>query len=268
LKLFHKIEEQEPSIQMDSHSSLYLDLLKRSLTNTIFDCEPDIDDDEFRFTKQFEKHYVNSYAVSMVPLARLDNIENCIVDILRHRVPGDLIETGVWRGGATIFMRGALKAYGVSDRLVWVADSFEGLPAPDPERFPLESKAQAGPVIQKVYHNFAASLEEVRHNFAAYKLLDDQVKFLKGWFKDTLPAAPISALSLIRLDGDFYESTRDGLNYLYDRLSIGGYVIVDDYGEDSWTYCRKAVDEFRSARRIEDALIAVDSRCSYWRRTR
>jgi hypothetical protein len=252
----------------NASAGLYLDLLKRSLTNTIFETEPDIDDDEFRFTMNFEAHYVRSDAVSMLPLVRLDNIEKCIESILRDDIPGDLIETGVWRGGATIFMRAVLKAYGVSDRLVWVADSFEGLPEPDPVRFPLEAKVQSGPVMQKVYHNFAVGVEEVRRNFAAYRLLDDQVSFLKGWFSDTLPNAPITTLSLMRLDGDFYESTRDGLDSLYDRLSIGGYVIVDDYGEDSWTCCRKAVDEFRSERQIDDPLITVDSRCSYWQRTR
>jgi hypothetical protein len=251
---------------VDSPADLYLDLLKRSLTKTIFATEPDIDDDEFRFTMDRVDHYVNSDAVSMIPLARFDNIKNAIGSILRDGVPGDLIEAGVWRGGAAIFMRAALKAYGVTDRSVWAADSFEGLPAPDPELFPLEAKAQSGPMIQKAYHNLAVSLEEVKRNFAAYGLLDDKVKFLKGWFKDTLPTAPIGKLSLIRIDGDFYESTRDSLNSLYDRLSLGGFVIIDDYGEDSWTYCRKAVDEFRSERHIEDPLIPVDSKCSYWRR--
>jgi Macrocin-O-methyltransferase (TylF) len=253
---------------MDVAADLYLNLLKRTLTNTIFESEPDIDDDEFRFTMQRVSHYVDSSAVSMIPLARFDNIRNCIESILRSGIPGDLIETGAWRGGATIFMRGVLKAYDVSDRIVWVADSFEGLPAPDPDLFPLEAKVQSGPVIQKSYHNLAVGLEEVKRNFLAYGLLDDQVRFLKGWFKDTLPNAPIGTLSLMRLDGDFYESTRDGLNSLYDRLSVGGYVIIDDYGEDSWTYCRKAVDEFRSERGIQDPLITVDSKCSYWQRTR
>jgi O-methyltransferase len=252
---------------MNTPVALYLDLLKRSLTNTIFDVEPDIDDDEFRFTMLRAEHYVNSDAVSMIPLARFDNIQKCIEDILHDDIAGDLIEAGVWRGGATIFMRGALKAYGVSDRRVWVADSFEGLPEPDAALFPLEAKLQAGPVIQKTYRNLAVSREEVERNFAAYGLLDDSVVFLKGWFKDTLPTAPTGALSLMRLDGDFYESTRDGLINLYDRLSIGGYVIIDDYGEDSWTYCRRAVDEFRSERHIQDSLIAVDSKCFYWRRT-
>ena len=95
-----------------------------------------------------------------------------------------------------------------------------------------------------------------------------RVRFLKGWFKDTLPAAPIDALSILRLDGDYYESTMDALTSLYDKVSVGGYIIVDDYGEDSWTYCRKAVDEFRRERGIEDPIHRVDSNCYYWKRTR
>ena len=108
--------------------SLYFNLLKRSLTNTLFSFEPDIDDDEFRFVRNRAEHYVQGSAVSMLPLARLDNIESCISEILERGVPGDLIEAGVWRGGATIFMRAVLKAFEVADRSVWVADSFEGLP--------------------------------------------------------------------------------------------------------------------------------------------
>jgi Macrocin-O-methyltransferase (TylF) len=254
-------------VNKSTATDLYLDLLKRSLTNTIFATEPDIDDDEFRFTMHRVTHYVNSDAVSMIPLGRFDNIKYCAEDILRNRIPGDFIEAGVWRGGAAIFMRGVLKAHGIGDRRVWAADSFEGLPEPDPDRFPLEAKVQSGPLIQKEYHNLSVTLEDVKRNFEAYGLMDAQVEFLKGWFKDTLKTAPIEALSLIRLDGDFYESTWDGLNSLYDRLSVGGYVILDDYGEDSWTYCRKAVDEFRAERQIEDPLIAVDSKCSYWQRT-
>ena len=251
----------------DTPIHLYLDLLKRSLTNTIFNQEPDIDDDQFRFLTNFAGHYINSDAVSMIPHARIDNIRICIEDILCKGTPGDFIETGVWRGGASIFMRGTLKAYGVTDRVVWAADSFEGLPKPDAEQFPLEAQAQAGPVMQKLYRNLAASLDEVKRNFQAYGMLDDQVRFLKGWFRNTLPTAPIASLSLMRLDGDFYESTRDGLYSLYDRLSVGGYVIVDDYGQDSWTYCRRAVDEFRAERNIRDPLIPVDSSCVYWKRT-
>jgi hypothetical protein len=92
------------------------------------------------------------------------------------------------------------------------------------------------------------------------------VRFLKGWFKDTLPGAPVGALAIMRLDGDYYESTMDSLTHLYDKLSVGGYAIIDDYGEDSWTYCRKAVDDFRRERGIKEPMIKVDSKCFFWQR--
>jgi hypothetical protein len=247
---------------------LYLNLLKKSLTNTVHDVEPDVDQADLKRTVMHVQHYVESQAVSMLPLARLDNLQRCIIDVVQRAVPGDLIEAGVWRGGATIFMRAVLKALGVTDRTVWVADSFEGLPKPDPERFPLEARIQRGPIIQNGFRNFAAGLEEVRRNFQAYGLLDGQVRFLKGWFKDTLATAPMQTIAVMRLDGDFYESTMDGLRGLYDRLSIGGFVIIDDYGEDAWTYCRKAVDEFRGELGIADPMIQVDSKCYYWQRSR
>src|SRR5437764_6884541 len=80
-----------------------------------------------------------SYADTMIGMRRLDNLQSCIESVLRDRIPGDLIETGVWRGGASIFMRGVLRAYGVEDRLVWAADSFQGLPAPDAEKYPQDA---------------------------------------------------------------------------------------------------------------------------------
>ena len=119
----------------------------------------------------------------------------------------------------------------------------------------------------KYYKHLAVGLEEVKRNFDAYELLDDQVKFLKGWFKDTLPDAPIEKLAVMRLDGDYFESTWAALTNLYDKLSVGGYVIIDDYGEDLWTYCRKAVEEFRKERNITDPLIRVDRPCSFWRKS-
>ena len=188
--------------------------------------------------------------------------------MIREGVPGDLIETGVWRGGAAIFMRGALKAFGVADRLVWVADSFEGLPKPDPERFPAEARAYHSPAMEKTMRHLAVGEEEVRRNFQAYGLLDSQVRFLKGWFKDTLPIAPIERLAIMRLDGDYYELTMTALTSLYDKLSVGGYAIIDDYGEDDWTYCRKAVDEFRASRGIDAPLVRVDPSCYFWKRLR
>jgi|ERR1035437_3185934 hypothetical protein len=246
---------------------IYLDLLKKVLTNTLFSDEPDVTDEgQHRFIAAFTTHYIRGPAVSMLPIVRMNNIQHCVIDVVERGVPGDLIETGVWRGGATIFMRGILKSLDVTDRKVWVADSFEGLPSPDPEKYPIEATAHQGAVMTKVFKHFSAGLEDVKNNFRAFGLLDSQVEFLKGWFCDTLPGAPIGSLAVMRLDGDYYESTMDGLTNLYDKLSVGGYLIIDDYGEDDWTYCRKAVDEFRAARGITDPLLTVDRCCSYWQR--
>jgi hypothetical protein len=246
----------------------YLDLLKHALTDTIFAEEPHPDKlDQTHYIHQFAQHYIRGRAVTMCPLGRLDNLRECIESVVADRIPGDVIETGVWRGGSMIYARAILEARGAGDRSVWVADSFEGLPKPDAELFPAEAKAHAGATMTKVFGHFAASLEDVQRNFAAYGLLDDRVRFLKGWFKDTLPTAPIERLAVMRLDGDYYESTRDALVNLYGKLSPGGFVIIDDYGEDTWTYCRRAVDEFRAQNSITDELISVDSRCHYWRRS-
>jgi hypothetical protein len=246
---------------------LYLDLLKRSLTNTLHAVEPDTDqENELEYVDGFIQHYIQGPAVSMLPLSRFDNLQSCIANVVAAEAPGDLIETGVWRGGACIFMRAMLKAVGVTDRSVWVADSFEGLPEPDAERFPVEARTHQGVVMKKVYNHFAASLDEVKANFAAYGVLDKQVRFLKGWFKDTLPTAPIGPLAIMRLDGDYYESTMDSLTNLYGKLSIGGYAIIDDYGEDSWTNCRQAVDDFRRERGINEPMVRVDSKCFFWQR--
>ena len=250
---------------MNRHS--YLDLLQRVLTATLMAEEPSLSyENPLAYAANFHRHYIQGPAISMLPLIRFENLRICMEDVLQRNVPGDFIETGVWRGGATIFMRAVLKSSAIEDRLVWVADSFEGLPYPDPEKYPKEAVARQSKVMTKLFENLEAGLEEVQRNFATFGLLDDQVRFLKGWFKDTLPQAPIQQLALMRLDGDFYESTMDALVNLYDKLSIGGIVIVDDYGEDTWTHCRKAVDDFRNSRGIQAPMMAVDSSCSWWKK--
>jgi len=194
----------------------------------------------------------------MIGLKRLDNLQSCIEDVIAKQIPGDLIETGVWRGGATIFMRGVLKAHGVKDRKVWAADSFEGLPEPDAAAYP----ADAGDT-HHTYDELRVSLDNVRANFDAYGLLDDQVGFLKGWFRETLPQAPIEKIAVLRLDGDMYESTIVALESLYPKVSVGGYVIVDDYVIPS---CAKAVHDFRGSHQIMEQIVPIDGIGVFWRR--
>lgn len=199
------------------------------------------------------------YADTMIGLKRLDNLQYCIETALEEGVPGDLIETGVWRGGACIFMRAVLAAYAISDRKVYLADSFDGLPKPDPASFPVDKGDRH---YRKRY--LAISQDEVANNFRKYELLDDQVVFLKGWFKDTLPTAPIDRLAVLRLDGDMYGSTMDALNHLYPKLSSGGFCIIDDYG---LRRCKQAVDDYRREHGIQAELKTIDWSGRYWRKS-
>ncbi len=200
-----------------------------------------------------------SHACSMIGAQRMLQLQRAAEFVLDHGIPGDFIETGVWRGGACILLRAVLRARNVKDRVVWLADSFAGLPPPDPERYP----ADGGQRLHE-YRQLAVPLEDVRENFRRFGLLDQQVRFLPGWFRDTLPDAPIERLAILRLDGDLYESTIQALEALYDRVSPGGFVIVDDFGV--FPNCRQAVADFRAARAIEDPIRDIDGSGVYWQR--
>lgn len=268
---------------MKYNESLYLDLIKKCLTNWIYGNQEYVFERPLGFIenkifnklasrglrvvrpKPFEKEARQKgldwppYAHTMIGMERLNNLQYCIEDILANEIPGDLIETGVWRGGSTIFMRAILKARDIQNRYVWVSDSFEGLPKPDPEKYP-EDEGDT----HHTFRELCVSLEDVQSNFELYDLLDDKVRFLKGWFKDTLPNAPIDKLALIRLDGDMYESTIDAISSLYPKLSIGGYVIVDDYCIPS---CRKAIHDYRTKYNINDEIVHIDGVGVFWKRT-
>jgi O-methyltransferase len=194
----------------------------------------------------------------MIGLKRLDNIQSCIEDVIRNDVPGDLIETGVWRGGSAIFMKAILAAYGIRNRRIFVADSFQGLPPPDTAKHPRDR----GDTHYKERF-LAVSQDAVKRNFEKYGLLDELVVFLPGWFKDTLPVAPIESLAVMRLDGDMYGSTMDALASLYPKLSKRGYCIIDDYALQG---CKNAVDDFRNERHIMTPLVRIDWSGVYWQK--
>ncbi|HTA27909.1 MAG TPA: TylF/MycF/NovP-related O-methyltransferase [Bacteroidia bacterium] len=199
------------------------------------------------------------YADTMVGMKRLNNVEFCIKEVIKNNIAGDFIELGVWRGGSVILMRALLKELNSTDRTVWVADSFAGLPPPDVLKYP----ADRGDKLSQ-FSELAISEEQVKHNFEKYGLLDDKVKFLKGWFKDTLTSAGIDKLAVLRLDGDMYESTMDGLVNLYPKLSIGGYIIIDDWG--AIPACRKAVEDYRKQQNINEEIIEIDWTGVFWKK--
>ena len=198
-------------------------------------------------------------AETMIGTRRLNHLQLCVEQVLREGVPGDLMETGVWRGGACILMRAVLKASGDTERVVWAADSFAGLPKPD-GRYPEDE----GDPHWKHNDVLAVPLEEVKAAFARYGLLDGQVRFLEGWFHETLPQAPVERLAVLRLDGDMYGSTMDALIHLYPRLSPGGLLIVDDYG--AVRGCRRAVDEYRRRQCIREPVERIDWTGVWWKK--
>jgi O-methyltransferase len=245
----------------------YLDLLKLTLTG-LAEAEPTAhrvrNDGSVRVVpadlgERNEGRDWPQNGLTMVGMKRLENVQACIEDVLAQDVPGDLIETGVWRGGTSIFMRAVLKAHGIDDRRVFVADSFEGLPPPDDEQYPADANTKLHEL-----EFLSVSLETVQDHFRRLGLLDDQVRFVKGWFRDTMPTLTGEQWSVIRLDGDLYESTITVLENLYPNLSAGGYVIVDDY--NSLWYCRKAVTDYREAHGITDEIHEIDWTGAYWRK--
>jgi O-methyltransferase len=196
---------------------------------------------------------------TMVGLHRLANVRALAEDVLGRGTPGDFMECGVWRGGVAIYMKAILEVYGDRERRVWLADSFRGLPKPNPREYPRD----VGLDFWK-WPQLAVSMEEVQENFKRYGLLDERVQFLPGWFRDTLPTAPVEKLALLRIDADLYESTMDALRWLYPKVVVGGWVIIDDYG--AVAACRAAVNDFRQSMGIEEPLQWVDWTGVYWQK--
>ena len=246
---------------LDATRTLYLDLVERVVTNTIYGDPCGAPWGRRRFEAGNREQGLDwpSVAHSMIGERRIRSLRDLCERAIREHVPGDFIETGVWRGGACILMRAVLAAYGETGRQVWCADSFAGLPPPEAERFP----ADAGDTLY-TYPELAVPLERVRANFAAYGLLDDQVRFVEGYFETTLPGLAGERFALLRLDGDMYASTICALENLYDGVSDGGFVVVDDYG--AIEACREAVEDFRRARGIDEPLNPIDWTGVWWRK--
>eukprot|EP00208_Stichococcus_sp_RCC1054_P003434 CAMPEP_0206144554 /NCGR_PEP_ID=MMETSP1473-20131121/24455_1 /ASSEMBLY_ACC=CAM_ASM_001109 /TAXON_ID=1461547 /ORGANISM="Stichococcus sp, Strain RCC1054" /LENGTH=322 /DNA_ID=CAMNT_0053540401 /DNA_START=55 /DNA_END=1023 /DNA_ORIENTATION=+ len=199
------------------------------------------------------------YGLTMTGLMRIENIKSLLDDVLDNKVPGDFAECGVWRGGASLFARAVFAARGVTNRKVHVVDSFAGLPtATNKKDNDLWSRLNYISVPQ----------EEVRRHFEAYNLLDEQVSFTKGFFRYSLPTlrqrVPDLKLSVLRLDGDMYESTMDALFNLWDTLSVGGYMIIDDWMID---VCQQAINEFYKMHDSDFKPIMIDRGAAYIKKT-
>lgn len=245
----------------ESPRELYLDLLIKTLTNLIYG-DPSTHPSNrgpFRPELRSEGRDWPAVAHTMVGVRRLENVRELAQRVIDEKVPGDFVETGVWRGGCCILLRGILAANAINDRRVYVADSFAGLPAPKPHAFPQDVGLNL-----HLHPELAVSLEQVKDNFARYGLLDEQVVFVKGLFQETLFSLDAGPFALIRLDGDLYESTYVALEALYPKVSPGGFVIIDDYG--AVPSCRAAVSDYRTQMGISARMHEIDWTGVWWRK--
>lgn len=201
-------------------------------------------------------------ALTMVGLRRLDDLQACVESVVHDQVEGDLIEAGAWRCGASILMRATLDALGARDRTVWVADSFQGFPVPEQGAAPEDHELEAD---MSPLGFLAPSLQEVQRYFARFGL-QHGVRFIPGFFEETMEQLRGRRWSIVRLDADTYKATRLTLEALYPSLSVGGYVISDDYS--FLPACRRAIDEFRSEHGITEPIEKIDFNGARWRRER
>jgi O-methyltransferase len=269
LKAAREPRSSRPRPDQESLRRAYLDLLKLSLcdlagtrTTSVartFDGDVmsrELAEEQLRFRTAGMDWPL--HGLTMVGLARLDDLQACVESISRDGVSGDLIEAGTWRGGASILIRATLDSLGEDERTLWVADSFQGFPQIDR---PDDGYDLGADLAGCDY--LAVPLEEVEQSFGRFGL-EDGVVFLPGFFEATLPTLADRQWSIVRLDGDTYEATRCSLEALYPGLSSGGYLVVDDYFQIE--PCRQAVDDFRRENGIAEPLEQVDWSCARWRR--
>jgi len=206
-------------------------------------------------TAEFERLCRVIKPFTMVDRARLLSLYRNALRICRENIPGDFVECGACRGGSAALMAYVAKAHSTVPRKVYACDTFEGMPEPgDADRHRGVTAAQCGFPAGSLRAPVETGLSEVARRAG----VADTVVPVKGLFRDTLPtlAAKIGPVSLLHADGDWYESTMDIFCNLFEKVPLGGYVQIDDYGH--WDGCRKAVEDYQKAKNMRFALEQID----------
>ena len=217
----------------------------------------ELDDDDVDLIK-----YVHDNGYTMTGVRRLINTLKSCRYVVENKIAGDFVECGVWRGGNGILAKCLFEQLD-PNRSVWMFDTFEGMTAPTEYDIRFRDKIHAGKKFensQKDTHNdwCYASLEDVKRNFLDSNLKLDNLNFVKGDVTKTLATKENipSEIAVLRLDTDWYESTKSELEVLYPILNVGGVLIIDDYGH--WEGARKAVDEYFSSRDYKPLFNVTD----------
>lgn len=240
----------------DTAQDAYIDLLKRSVTNYPY-LGGDTPFDRFRCVVHYDlpraQWKIDQLArpITLLTKGQLDLVEQSLLSVIERGVPGDFIEAGIWRGGVIILMRALMRVHRISDRRIFAADSFAGIPK--------NTRALNDPV-DGWRDRWAASLEEVKGSIERFGLLDDRIEFVPGFFADTLPKFTDEKFALMRLDSDSYDSVEESLVYLYPRLASGGIIIIDDW---HLVGCKAAVENYRARHGVHEELKVHDGN-AYW----
>jgi O-methyltransferase/8-demethyl-8-(2,3-dimethoxy-alpha-L-rhamnosyl)tetracenomycin-C 4'-O-methyltransferase len=219
----------------------------------------------------YTKLVPNVYVYSMLSLEGLENIENSTKAILNNNINGDFVECGVWRGGTGIIIKKLLQKYNNSNKQIFLLDSYEGMENLEKSNS-LEETDKLDELCSNILNDaekyfgkklIETNYDEVKNNLKHFGCYDDKIILLKGWFNNEFPFDNINTISLLRLDCDYYYPTKICLEKLYNKISKGGFIILDEYylefmGE------KNAVDEFRSKNNITSKLIPVDNNIAYW----
>jgi O-methyltransferase len=198
---------------------------------------------------------------TMTTVERMYALYEGVRHVERHGIAGDVVECGVWRGGSAMLAALALLRRGSSERTLWLYDTFAGMSEPGPH-----DVSASGERVQDAWDYYRArrdhpvlayaSLDEVRANLASTGYPEDRLHYVRGKVEDTIPAAAPDRIALLRLDTDWYESTRHELVHLFPRLVSGGVLIIDDYGH--WEGARRAVDEYLAETGTQILLNRID----------
>jgi O-methyltransferase len=239
-------------------------LKKKKINNTIENISTnettlpiDISEQEFLDLYELCKPY------TMTSPERMYSLYKAVQYILVNNIEGDFIECGVWKGGSALLIASILCKKGITNRKVILYDTYEGMSEPtENDKDYLGKKAEVllketSIEIQDSVWCYS-SFEEVKANLNLSGLQKENIIMIKGKVEDTIPnQLPTNKIALLRLDTDWYESTKHELNYLYPLLQHNGVLIIDDYGH--WEGCRKAVDEYFSFNKISILLNRIDN---------
>jgi hypothetical protein len=240
----------------DTTRGAYIDLLKRSITN-YHNLGGDCPFNQFRIINHYDvrqgqwKIGRRAQPLTLLTKTQLDLVEQAVLRVEKQGVPGDFIEAGVWRGGVIILMRALLEAYEIPGRRVFAADSFAGIPK--------NVRVENDPV-DSWNDRWVASLDEVQQNIRRFGLLDDRIRFVVGFFSDSLKSLSGETFALIRLDSDSYDSVEISLEQIYPLVPEGGIVIIDDW---HLAGCRLAVENYRARHSIDDEIVPHEGN-AYW----